>query len=194
MITYIGLLRAVNLGPHNRVPMKDLAALLTGIGLLDVRTLLASGNVVFRSSEASSERLEKRLEEAVAKKMKVETDFFVRSAGEWEAIVKANPYPKMAKEDPGHLVMMCLKDAPSAAAITTLQKAIKGRETVKGKGRQAYFEYPDGIGSSKLTITMIERHLGTTGTARNWNTVVKLAALTSADYLLEGRRRPAGPD
>ena len=180
MTTYIGLLRAVNLGPHNRVGMKDLAALLTKLGMQDVRTLLASGNVVFRSDNASAEKLETLFEDAVAKKMKVETDFFVRSAAEWQAIVDANPFPKMAKDDPGHLIMMCLKAAPPAASVTALQKAIKGRETVKAKGRQAYFVYPDGVGNSKLTINVIEKHLGASGTARNWNTVLKLASATQA--------------
>jgi uncharacterized protein (DUF1697 family) len=160
--------------------MKDLAALMTKLGMQDVRTLLASGNVVFRSDNGSAETLEKLFEDAVAKKMKVETDFFVRSAAEWEVMIKANPCAKMAKDDPGHLIMMCLKSAPSAAAVTALQKAIKGRETVKAKGRHAYFEYPDGVGNSKLTINVIEKHLGTTGTGRNWNTVLKLA-LSSKD-------------
>jgi uncharacterized protein (DUF1697 family) len=179
MTTYIGLLRAVNLGPHNRVAMKDLAALLAKVGMQDVRTLLASGNVIFRSDNASPEKLEKLFEDAVAKKMKVDTDFFVRSASEWQAIVTANPYSQMAKDDPGHLIMMCLKAAPPAASVDVLQKAIKGRETVKAKGRQAYFVYPDGVGSSKLTIKMIEKLLATNGTARNWNTVLKLLALTA---------------
>jgi uncharacterized protein (DUF1697 family) len=179
MTTYIGLLRAVNLGPHNRVGMKDLAALLVKLGMQDVRTLLASGNIVFRSDNGSAEKLEKLFEDTVAKKMKVDTDFFVRSASEWQAIVAANPYSQMAKDDPGHLIMMCLKAAPAAASVDALQKAIKGRETVKAKGRQAYFVYPDGVGSSKLTIKIIEKLLGTNGTARNWNTVLKLLALTA---------------
>ena len=73
--------------------------------------------------------------------------------------------------------MMCLRDAPTAAQVKLLQAAIKGRETVRATGKQAYFAYPDGIGTSKLTITMIEKALGTRGTARNWNTVLKLGAL-----------------
>ena len=177
MTSYIGLLRAVNLGPHNRVGMKDLAALLAKLGMQDVRTLLASGNVVFKSDNRSAEKLEKLFEDAIAKKMKVETEFFVRTASEWDAAIKANPFAKMAKDDPGHLIMMCLKHAPPAAAVTALQQAIKGRETVRAKGRQAYFMYPDGAGNSKLTITMIEKYLATRATGRNWNTVLKLAAL-----------------
>lgn len=175
LITYIGLLRAVNLGPYNKVSMKDLAALLTKLGLQDVRTLLQSGNVVFRSEIAPAEKLESLLEDAVAKKMKVETDFFVRTAKEWQAIIKANPFAKAARDDPARMVVMCLKAAPAAGAFTALQKAIKGPELVKGSGRQAYFVFPDGQGRSTLTPSMMQKHLGSSGTARNWNTVLKLA-------------------
>ena len=61
--------------------------------------------------------------------------------------------------------------------MKALQDAIKGREVVKARGKQAYFVYPDGMGRSKLTIKMIEKALGTRGTARNWNTVLKLGEL-----------------
>jgi uncharacterized protein (DUF1697 family) len=82
-----------------------------------------------------------------------------------------------AKSDPGHLVVMALKDAPAASAVKALQAAIKGREIVRAAGRHAYIVYPDGIGRSKLTNALIEKTLATRGTARNWNTVMKLAAM-----------------
>ena len=180
MNTHIGLLRAINLGPHNRVGMRDLCALLDKLGMCETRSLLQSGNVVFGSDVKSTKQLERVLEDAVAKKLGVETDFFVRTAAEWQAIIAGNPFPKQAKDDPGHLLLMCLKDAPETAAVTALQRAIVGRETVRGGGRHAYIVYPDGVGASKLTIKLIEKHLGTRGTGRNWNTVLKLGALTSA--------------
>ena len=120
------------------------------------------------------------MQDATAKHLGVTTEFFVRTAKEWQAIIAANPFPEEAKRDPGHLVMMCLKDAPPPAAVKALQAAIRGREVVKAKGPQAYFVYPDGIGRSKLTIAVIERMLGTRGTARNWNTVTKLGALAAS--------------
>jgi len=72
---------------------------------------------------------------------------------------------------------MCLRDAPDRAAVAGLQKAIAGREVVRTSGRHAYIVYPDGIGRSRLTVALIEKKLGTRGTGRNWNTVLKLAAL-----------------
>jgi uncharacterized protein (DUF1697 family) len=177
MPTYIGLLRAINLGSHNKIAMSDLRAMCGQIGLEDAKTLLLSGNVVFRSNVASGEKLEGLLEAASTKHLAVTTDYFVRSAKEWQAIIAANPFPAEARSDPGHLVLMCLREAPTPAQVKTLQSAIKGREIVRAKGKQAYFVYPDGIGRSKLTIKMIEKAFATTGTARNWNTVLKLGEL-----------------
>lgn len=157
--------------------MGDLRAMCEKIGLVAPRTLLASGNLVFQRAVASGETLEQLLEQSSTRHLGVTTDYFVRTAEEWQAIIAANPFPAEARRDPGHLLMMCLRDAPAAAAVTALQKAITGRETVAVKGRQAYFVYPDGVGRSKLTIARIEKTLGTRGTARNWNTVLKLGEL-----------------
>lgn len=178
MTTYIGVLRAINLGPHNRIAMSDLRAMLERLGFGDPRTLLLSGNIVFRSESGSSATLEQQLEAASTKHLKVTTDYFVRSAKEWQAIVEANPFAKEAKADPARVIMMCLRDAPTPAQIKALQASIVGREVVKARGKHAYFIYPDGQGRSKLTIQKIEKALGTRGTARNWNTVLKLAELS----------------
>ena len=178
MAQYVAVLRAINLGPHNRIAMADLREMCGKVALENARTLLVSGNLVFDSHVNSTKELERLLEAASTEHLGVTTDYFVRSAKEWQAIIDANPFPAEAKSDPGRLVMMCLREAPSAAAVAALQAAIKGREQVRAKAKQAYFVYPDGQGTSKLTIAMIEKMLGTRGTARNWNTVLKLGELT----------------
>jgi uncharacterized protein (DUF1697 family) len=174
--SHIGLLRAVNLGSHNKVSMADLRALITALGLADPQTLLQSGNVVFRA-DASPVELEGQLEKAAARRLGLQTDFFVRSAKEWRALVEANPFPNEAKTDPSHLVAFVMKAEADAANVAALQKAITGREIVRAKGRCLYVVYPDGIGRSRLTSALIEKRLGTRGTARNWNTVLKLDEL-----------------
>ena len=179
MTIYIGLLRAINLGAHNKIAMADLRQLLVDLKFDEPRTLLLSGNIVFGSAQSAA-MLERVLQDATAKQLGVTTEYFVRTAKEWKALMAANPFPDDARRDPSHLLMMCLKDAPPPAAVKALQAAIRGREVVKTKGRQAYFLYPDGIGRSKLTIAVIERLLGTRGTARNWNTVTKLGALAES--------------
>ena len=173
---HIALLRAVNLGPHNKISMADLKALIVGLGFEDVQTLLQSGNVVFEASGKAT-ALEQALERAAAKQFGLETDFFVRTAQEWQSVIDANPFPHEAKDDASHLLAVITKDAVDPAKVTMLQKAIVGREVVRAKGRCAYIVYPDGIGRSKLTSAIIEKKLGTRGTARNWNTVLKLGTL-----------------
>jgi uncharacterized protein (DUF1697 family) len=175
---HIALLRAVNLAARNMVGMADLRALAEGLGFANARTLLQSGNLIF-DSKPTGARLESLLEATAQKRLGLETDFFVRTAEEWQAAIAANPFPAAARKDPSHLVLLCLKEAPAGKALATLRAAIKGREQVETEGRQAYAVYPDGIGRSKLTMALIEKHLGTRGTGRNWNTVLKLAALVS---------------
>jgi len=176
-MTHIALLRAINLGAYNKVAMGDLRDLLTSLGMRDPVSLLQSGNLVFRTTTQPTIRLERLLEKAAATRLQLETNFFVRTGKEWKAIIAGNPFPDEAKRDPGHLLVVCLKDPPNRAAIAALQDAIVGREVVRAKGREAYIVYPDGVGRSRLTMALIEKKLGTRGTARNWNTVVKLGAL-----------------
>ena len=177
MTIHIGLLRAVNLAGHNKIGMADLRELLASLGMQDVRSLLQSGNVVFRSDVHTATQLERVLEHATAKRLGLETSFFVRTARDWKAIIAANPFPEEAERDPGHLLVIFLKEAPDPETVSALQSAIKGREVVRAKGRHAYVVYPDGIGRSRLTSALIEKKLATRGTGRNWNTVLKLDAL-----------------
>jgi uncharacterized protein (DUF1697 family) len=178
MTTQIALLRAVNVAGHQPVAMSDLRALLNGMGFQHVRTLLQSGNVVFEGEAEDGGALERRLEAEAKLKLGLETDFMVRSAVEWRAIIAANPFPEAARSDPAHHVVIALKDAPHEAAAASLREAIKGPETIELRGRELYVVYADGIGRSKLTIALIERRLGTRGTGRNWNTVLKLGEIT----------------
>ena len=177
---HIALLRAVNLPGHNKIGMADLKAFVIGLGFTDAQTLLQSGNIVFSGGTRTTTSLEQTLERAAAKQLGLETDFIVRTAKEWQAIIDANPFPREAKDDPSHLLAVILKDEVSAANVTALQKTIVGREVVRAKGRCLYVVFPDGIGRSKLTTAMTEKKLGTRGTARNWNTVLKLGLLTES--------------
>ena len=177
MTTHIALLRGVNVGGRQMVAMAELRDLLTELGFANVRSLLQSGNLVFKSKARTGEKLESFLEAAVEKRLGCRTDFFVRTAEEWEEVVARNPFRAEAKQDPGHLIVEFLKQAPEAKVVAALQAAITGRETIRAVGRQAYIVYPGGVGRSRLTHVLVERKLGTRGTGRNWNTVMKLGAL-----------------
>ena len=173
---YAAFLRAINVGGNNKISMGELRRLFEELGFTNVRTLLQSGNVVFSGGKQVAAELETRLEDETKKRFGVAADFVIRSREQMESIVVANPFQEAAKNDPGHLVVMFLKKPIDASSIQALRAAIKGREEVSGKGTEAYITYPDGIGTSKLTIQVIERHLSCRGTARNWNTTLKVAA------------------
>jgi uncharacterized protein (DUF1697 family) len=181
---FVALLRAVNVGPRSKVAMADLRALFADLGLADARTLLQTGNVLFRAEDGlgrtEAGTLERMLEEAAARRLGVATDFLVRTAAEWRAALAANPFAEAAERDPAHLVVVALKAAPDAARAAALGDAIAGREVAAVVGRHAYIVYPDGIGRSRLTTALIERTLGCRGTGRNWNTAARLAAMAGA--------------
>jgi len=178
MSIYIALLRGINVGGHNAVAMSDLRDLLADLGFAGATTLLQSGNVVFKATGKTSNALESLLEKETARRLGVSADYIVRSANEWAKVVAANPFPNEAKEDPGHLIVMSLKTAAPAKSVSALAASIKGRETVHAVGKHLYIVYPDGMGTSKFTGALIERIVGSRGTARNWNTVLKLLALS----------------
>jgi uncharacterized protein (DUF1697 family) len=179
--TLLALVRGINVGGRNRVAMADLRRLAERLGCEDVRSLLQTGNLVFRADARDTDALEGRLERAAVKGLGLaEPAFFVRTAEQWSALVKQNPFPAEAERDPGHLLAVLLKQAARPAAVTALRAAIPGREQVAARGRTAYFHYPDGVGRSKLTPALIEKHLPGRGTARNWNTVLKLLELARA--------------
>jgi uncharacterized protein (DUF1697 family) len=177
MATQIALLRAVNVGDTATIPMPALRALLAELGFADIKTVLQSGNLAFRSDRQSGRELERLLERAASDRLGLSTVFVVRSAVEWTRIIAANPFRDDAACDPGRLLLMVLKNSPSIEAVEALRAAITGPETFHAEGAELYIRYPAGIGRSTLTTRLIETRLGTRGTGHNWNTVFRLANL-----------------
>ncbi|MEJ0064389.1 MAG: DUF1697 domain-containing protein [Caulobacteraceae bacterium] len=176
LTAHVALLRAVNVGGRGKVAMADLRAMLADLSFEAPQSLLQSGNLVFRSQPTGA-ALEALLEKEAEARLGLATDFLVRTAAEWADVVAANPYPAMARDDPGHLLVMPLKAEPDLAGLRDLRSWIPGRELIEAVGRELFIAYPDGVGTSKLTNAAIERRIKTRGTARNWNTTTKLAAL-----------------
>jgi uncharacterized protein (DUF1697 family) len=164
MPTYIALLRAVNVGGTGKLPMPELRAMCEALGFSNVRTYIASGNVVFDSRLAAAsvkKQLEQRLEDYAGKPVGV----LLRNAKEIAAVLADNPF---ADAPPERTVALFLDAAPPADALDTLSG--QGSEQLALGKREIYVFYPDGIGRSKLKIAA-----GKNGTARNMNTVATLA-------------------
>jgi uncharacterized protein (DUF1697 family) len=179
MTSYVAFLRGINVGGNKMVAMADLRDMLTALGLEDAKTLLQSGNAVFRAASTSPSALERRLEAEMAKRFRMSCDFHVRTAAELDQAIAANPLKAEAKRDPGRMLLSFYKSPLDKAAVKAAQAAIDGPEIVRCDGRHLYMYFPDGQGNSKATA-VVGRILKVNGTGRNWNTVLKLAAVTAA--------------
>ncbi len=168
------LLQGINAG--RKLPMADFRAFLADRGLVEVRTLLASGNAVFAADE-DADALAARLRPALAKALGVDTAWFVRSHAELAAIVAANPFPDAARDHPNHLLVHFHAADVPAACLEALRH--DGPERLHAIGRELYVDYPDDVGQSKLPQAMARAKFPKEATARNWNTVLKLVAATA---------------
>ena len=165
MTSYVALLRAVNVGGRKLV-MTDLKAVADGLGLGQARTYIASGNLLFTSAHGEREAKAK-LEAALTKHMGKPVGVMVRTAAEIAAAGKVNPF---ASEPGNKVVAIFLDDAPPKNA-TEVAKNVTDERMALGR-REIYVHYPSGQGESKLRIPAAAN-----GTARNMNTVLKLAEL-----------------
>jgi uncharacterized protein (DUF1697 family) len=168
MANYVALLRAVNVGGTGKLPMAELQAMCRDAGFAKVRTFIASGNVVFASPKNPRKvqaELEARLLAYAGKPIGV----LVRTASEMKAVLDANPFPNAA---PNRTVAVFLHQPPPPGALAL---AVGRRDEQMQLGeREIYIHYPQGISASKLKIPAAEP-----GTARNMNTVTKLARLAA---------------
>jgi uncharacterized protein (DUF1697 family) len=178
MSVYVSLLRGINVGGNKLIKMDRLKALYETLGFASVQTLLNSGNVVFAAKEKDRGKFAGRIEDAIDTEFGFRPAVMLRDAPALARIVAKNPYPDRAKNDPSRLAVMFLATKPDEAAPKRLADAYDGPEDIRVAGEEAYLYYPNGFGRSKLTNVFLEKQLGVTGTARNWNTVAKLLALT----------------
>lgn len=167
MAVFIALLRAVNVGGTNKLPMSDLRELCSNCGFAEVTTCIQSGNVVF-SSRLDRNKVKRKLASALQARMGKPIGVYVRTPAELDAIIKRNPFKQA---EPSRLLVVFLDGAPQPNVLADL--AIPGREEVRLSGREAFVHYPDGMGRSKLNLPFARD-----ATGRNLNTVQKLLALS----------------
>jgi uncharacterized protein (DUF1697 family) len=173
MTIFVSMLRAVNVGGTSRIKMSALQALYESLGLADVRTLLQSGNVVFRSGLKDRGQLAKRIKQELERQLDLQIEVLVRTLAEIESIVERGPVLS-PRADMSKLLVMFLAGVPDAQLQASLLKSHKGPEMIELRGPEIYLYYPDGVGRSKLSGAVIENRLQIYGTARNWNTLTKL--------------------
>lgn len=173
MAVWVALLRGVNVGGHRAVPMAELRAGCEQAGLADVRTYIASGNIVFAAPRRSADAVRALLEAAIAERFGFTVDVVVRSGEQLRRVVEGVPF-----DDLDHTsVSFLLQPLDAAAAQEVTGAVINGAQVVVG-GDHAYLLTPKGLGTPWLTAGA-SRQLAAAGTVRNWRTVNRL--LTMAD-------------
>lgn len=177
MAAVICLLRGVNVGGHGMIRMAELKALFEELGFDPVHTVLQSGNVVFGAKSASLPGLAKTIAHAMEKSLKATPNVILRTPAELRAVVAANPFVAEADSDPGHLLVQFLDGPADKKGETKLASLARDGEKFYIGEREVYLYYANGAGNSKLGGPAMDKALGERGTARNWNTILKLLAL-----------------
>ena len=160
--------------------MADLKKIFIDVGCDCPDTLLQSGNVAFRSIVQDDRELEALLHAEFERQAGFLSVFHVRSADELREIIVKNPLSREAESDPSHLLVHFLRHSPDPSQVQAVQSAVKGPELLRVFGRHLYIAYPAGIGDSTAARTPGWNKLMADGTARNWNTVLKLLRLCDA--------------
>ncbi len=168
----VALLRAVNVGGR-KLAMADLRALCAGLGWMDVATYIQSGNVVF-TMEAGSDELESALETVIRRQLHLDVPVIVRTAAQWTRLAASNPFAKAVRDEPNRLQMLVSKRPPNSDAVETLMARAQAGERVEAAGGALWLHYPQGVGTSKLTPSLIDKACGSPATGRNYRTVLKL--------------------
>lgn len=174
--SYIALLRGINVGGKNKVPMQTLRELIGSMGGTGVRTHLQSGNAVFTHREEDSLLLTTQLERALDDELGLIISCLVRTAADLRRVIEANPFP-MDEVNGSRFLVVFLSGPPPLDKLATLDPAVYAPDEFRAGEREIYVNLPDGIRDSKLATHFTDRWLGMTASARNWNTVTKLLDL-----------------
>jgi len=178
MPTFVALLRGVNVGKAKRVPMETLRSLLSGLGYTNVKTLLNSGNAVFRASGASAPAHARSIAQAISENLSIEVPVIVKTIKQLDAVLKENPFVRVA-EDHSRLLVAFTQADQSLSGLKMIEPLVAAPEGFLVGKHAAYLHCPTGILESKAGEALLGK-VGKTATTRNWATTLKLHALAGA--------------
>jgi uncharacterized protein (DUF1697 family) len=177
---YLALLRGINVGGKAKLPMRELAAIFSEAGATDIQTYIQSGNVIFdAASVAEAAACVGKVTAAIAEKYGYPGRIVLRSAAEMRAVLAGNPFLK-AGAAAALLHVYFLADVPAPAAVKGLDPMRSAPDEFVVQGREVFLFLPDGMARTKLSNAYFDSKLKTVSTARNWNTVMKLAEMMNS--------------
>ncbi|MDT3428701.1 uncharacterized protein (DUF1697 family) [Paenibacillus forsythiae] len=177
MSEYIALIRGINVGGNKIVKMQDLRTMLQSLGFQNVKTYIQSGNVVFGGEGNGEEALGEAIEQGIRNTFGFEASVMIRTAEELEAVIANNPFELAGAEDSKRLYVSFLSGELTDEALERLRPYEDGEDKLRVIGREMYILYKTKISDSPLFKVPLEKIMGVSATARNWNTVNKLAAM-----------------
>jgi uncharacterized protein (DUF1697 family) len=177
-VRYAALLRGINVGGNKKVAMADLRALLSGLGLDAVATYLNSGNAAITAPEQPAVALGAAIERAIEADLGMSVRVLIRTGAELADVVDGCPLPGGPK-NPSRFFVAFLSDEPDPLLVAKVRRQSFSPDQIWVRGREVYTWCPNGLANTQLTYAMLEKSLAVTATSRNWNTVLKIAALTA---------------
>jgi uncharacterized protein (DUF1697 family) len=174
--TYLALLRGINVGGKNKLPMKDLQAMFVAAGCEDVRTYIQSGNIIFDAAPPVVTTLPDGITARIAEHSGYRVPVIVRTAKEMDDIIRHNPFIAQ-RADENTLHVLFLADQPSAERVASLDADRSPPDEFIVRGKEIYLHLPNGAGRTKLTNAYFDTKLATVSTGRNWRTVTTLFAM-----------------
>lgn len=178
-IAFVALLRGVNVGGANRLPMASLKAVFERAGASRVETLIQSGNVVFEAPKAAAATIVAKVAAHISRDFGFDARLILRDAESWRALVAANPFLARGV-DPKSLHALCLAAPPEDQRFARLDGGRSPPDEFVAVGQTIYLWLPNGVARTKLTNAWFDSTLGVTTTLPNWPTVLRLAARLDA--------------
>jgi len=174
--TWVALLRAVNLGAHNKVSMPKLREVLADAGFTAVKTYVNSGNVVLDSPARSPAKVGRQVHDVIVEHFGVDTPVMMRTGRQLAAVLDWNPFPGAAADHPHLVAVLHLSGEPQAAAVETLLAGDYAPVRVAHRGAEVVIDWHDRTGRPPVDRAL--KKLGVETTARNWRTLAALVELT----------------
>jgi uncharacterized protein (DUF1697 family) len=170
---YLALLRGINVGGKNKLPMKDLAEMFLKAGCTDARTFIQSGNVLFNAPAKVAMQIAGVLPGQIEKRFGHRPPIVIRTAEQLAVVAASNPFLQAgAEEDMVHVLF--LADTPDAVRVKELDGARSTPDAFSVRGAEVYLHLPNGAARTKLTNAYFDSQLATVSTGRNWRTVTAL--------------------
>ncbi len=173
----ISFLRGINVGGHKKIKMADLRGLYAALGLADARTILQSGNAIFRTEETDHARLQAKIEAGIRDQFGFDVAVILRGSAQFRAIIARRPFTEAQQREAKKIAVVFLGGCPRQEDLDKLRANNPGREIIHGVGSELFVFYSDGQARSKLDNSRIERALRLQSSARNWNTCHRLLKL-----------------